>query len=94
MRYLVEVYSGRRVVDLVRAVARLQTAAAGLGAERGLVRHVRTTLIPDDETCLHVLEGPSLEAIEAVVRRAGLLHARIVAVTEAVVRAHDDDLQT
>lgn len=95
-RYLVEVYSRRQVGDLVRAVARARSAAAAVSAEGTPVRHVRTTLIPDDETCFHVFEGPSVEAIDAVVRRAGLRHARIVEATEAVARdpALDEDERT
>lgn len=90
-RYLVEVYSGRRVGDLVRAVARARSAARAVSAEGTPVRHVRTTFIPDDETCFHVFEGPSMEAIDAVVQRAGLRHARIVVATEAVVRDPSPD---
>jgi hypothetical protein len=85
-RYLVEVYSSRRIGDLARAVARARAAAAAVSAEGIPVRHVRATLVPDDETCFHVFEGPSVEAIDQVVRRAGLAHARIVAATEAVAR--------
>lgn len=90
-KFLVEVYSGRRVSDLVRAVARARLAAAAVRAEGTPVRHVRTTLLPDDETCFHVFDAPSMEAIDSVVQRAGLRHARIVAATEAVARDSDPD---
>ncbi|GIW20005.1 MAG: hypothetical protein KatS3mg065_0301 [Chloroflexota bacterium] len=85
-RYLVEVYASRRVADLVEAVARAHAAATAVSSEGVPVRHVRATLVPDDEICFHIFEGPSLESVDAVVRRAGLVHARIVSAMDAVVR--------
>lgn len=53
--------------------------AAELAAREGVsVRYLRTTLVPADETCLHLFEGPSAAVIEAVAARAGLACDRIV----------------
>jgi hypothetical protein len=46
------------------------------------VQYVRTTFLPEDETCFHVFEASSAEAVGAVSRRAGLGPARIVPAVE------------
>ena len=46
--------------------------------EGGHVRYLRTTLVPADETCLHLFEGPSAAVIEAAAARAGFACDRIV----------------
>jgi hypothetical protein len=43
---------------------------------------VRATFLPDDETCFHLVEAPSAEAVAELSRRAGLGRARIVPVVE------------
>jgi hypothetical protein len=43
---------------------------------------VRTTLLPEDETCFHVFDATSADAVGEVGRRAGLNWARIVPAVE------------
>ena len=72
--FLVEVY-----------VARAQDARAAarqLRREAGPVRYVRMTFLPGDETCFHLLEAASAEAVAEVCRRAGLGSPRIVPAVE------------
>jgi hypothetical protein len=42
------------------------------------VTYERSIFIPDDELCLHLLHGPSREAILEAVRRAGISPVRVV----------------
>ena len=43
------------------------------------VRYVRSILVPEDETCFHLFEGPSEEAVRKVGAMAGLAPLRVVA---------------
>lgn len=53
--------------------------AAELAVREGVdVRYLQTTLVPADETCLHLFEAPSVAVMEAVAARAGLACDRIV----------------
>jgi hypothetical protein len=45
------------------------------------VRYVRTLFVAEDETCFHVFDAPSREALVEAARRAGLTALRI---TEAI----------
>ena len=82
--YLVEAYMPCSHAQEARAAARRVTAAAHELARSGAdVRHVRTTFLPDDETCFHLVEAPSANAAEEVSRRAGLGRTRIVRALEA-----------
>jgi hypothetical protein len=47
------------------------------------VRYLRTTYLPDDETCFHVFEADSAAAVEEVSRRARLGRVRVVTAIEA-----------
>jgi hypothetical protein len=63
-------------------------ARAAEGATRSLrdeglaVRYLRSIVIPGDETCFHVFEAPSAEAVREVGRRAAIRFDRIVPVIE------------
>lgn len=82
--YLVEVYLPRAQADEARASGRRARAAAEeLSGEGVSIRYVRTTFLPDDETCFHLFEAPELAAVEEVSRRAALGCARIVGAIEA-----------
>ncbi len=81
--YLVEFYVPRsRARDVHAAGHRARVVAERLSREGMLVRHVRTTFVPDDETCFHLFEAASEEAVGEVCRRAGIGSARIVAAVE------------
>ena len=81
--YLVEVYLPRsRAHDASVSARRVRAAAESLSREGEPIRHVRTTFLPDDETCFHVFEAGSAEVVEAAVGRAGLGRARVVRAVE------------
>ena len=82
--YLAEVYLPRSRAREASATGRRARAAARELSRQGVpIRYVRTTYLPDDETCFHVFEAASAEAVEEASRRAGLGRARIVPVIEA-----------
>jgi hypothetical protein len=81
--YLVETYVPRSGAREARAAGRDARAAAEELAREGIpIRYVRTTFLPDDETCFHVFEAASAEAVGEVCRRAGIGSGRIVAAVE------------
>jgi hypothetical protein len=81
--YLVETYVPRSRSQDARATARrARTIAETLSRGGTPVRYVRTTFLPDDETCFHLFEAASEEAVGEVCRRAGIGSARIVPAME------------
>ncbi len=46
------------------------------------VRYVRMTYLPNDETCFHIFEAASEEAVSEACRRAGIGSGRIVPAVE------------
>jgi hypothetical protein len=87
--YLVEVYLPRSRSDEARAAGRRARAAAEQLSREGVpIRYVRTTFLPDDETCFHLFEAPTPTAVEEVSRRAALGRARIIPAIEASRPAH------
>jgi hypothetical protein len=76
--YLVESYVPRLGERECRAAADRVREAAGDD-----VRYLRTLFVPEDETCFHVVEGRSVEAVGEISRRAGITYSRIVVVTGA-----------
>jgi Protein of unknown function (DUF4242) len=82
--YLVEAYMPRSHAQEARAAGRrARTAAEEVSREGTPVRYVRTTFLPDDETCFHLFEAASAEGVEEVSRRAALGRARVVPAIEA-----------
>ena len=82
-RYLVESYIPRSRAREARAAGRnARTAAEELVREGTPVRYVRTTLLPDDETCFHIFEATTEEAVGETCRRAGIGTVRIVTAIE------------
>ena len=82
--YLVEVYVPRSQAHEARAGGRrARTAAEQLTGEGVPVRYVRTTFLPGDETCFHLLEAATSAAVEEVCRRAELGRVRIVPAIES-----------
>ena len=81
--YLVEAYLPRSPAQEARAAGRRARAAAEELSREGVpIRYVRTTFLPDDETCFHLFEAVSADAVEEVSRRAELGRARIVSALE------------
>jgi hypothetical protein len=69
--YLVEVYLPRSRADEARGSGRRARAAAEEVCSEGVrIRYVRTTFLPDDETCFHLFEASARAAVEEVSRRA------------------------
>ena len=60
-----------------------RAAAEELVREGTPVRYVRMTFLPDDETCFHIFEASSQEAVGEACRRAGIGSGRIVPAVEA-----------
>ena len=82
-RYLVEAYVPRAQVQEAQAAGRRARAAAEQLSREGMaVRHVRTTFLPEDETCFHVFEAGSEEIVREVCRHACLGSPRIVPAVE------------
>jgi len=67
--YLVELYSITADPD--------SAALARLG-DRGTVRYLRSIVIPEDETCLHLVEADSVEQVAEAFEQVGLQADRIV----------------
>lgn len=59
-----------------------EDAARSLRDEGLAVRYLGSIVIPGDETCFHVFEAPSAEAVREVSRRAAIRFERIVPVVE------------
>ena len=49
------------------------------------MRYLRSIYVPEDETCFHLFESPSIEGVEEVGRRAGLVFNRITEAVEPVI---------
>jgi len=78
--YLVELYSPAGSETGPQGVEQIRAAAAALAGEGTDVRYLRSFFIPTDETCFHLFEAASEEAIAQVSRRAAFDYERIVEV--------------
>jgi hypothetical protein len=80
--YLIETYLPRsRVAELEVRAADLRAAVLELRQAGARIRYVRSTFLPEDETCFHIVEGSSLRVVHAAIAHAKLAADRI---TEAV----------
>jgi len=80
--YLVEAYVSRRDEQACsEAAGRARQVAEELSRSGTSVRYLHSLFVAEDETCFHVFEGVSLDAVAEVSRKADLTHARIVPVT-------------
>jgi hypothetical protein len=84
--YLLELYVPRSGAFEQAAVQARQVAAAA--AREGLpVQYLRSLYLADDETCFHVFEAPSREAVAEAARQVGLTDARVTAAVERALDA-------
>jgi hypothetical protein len=82
--YLVEVYLPRSRAHEARATGcRARAAAEQLSREGVPINYVRTMFLPDDETCFHLFEAASAEAVAEASSRAEIGRARVVRAIEA-----------
>ena len=82
--YVVEVYVAESQAHEARAGGRRAHCAAEQLSDEGVpIRYVRTTFLPDDETCFHVFETATTTAVEEVCRRAELGRVRILPAIES-----------
>ena len=81
--YLVEAYIPRSHAQEASAAGRRARAAAEELSRAGVsVAYVRTTFLPNDETCFHLFEAASAEVVEEACNRAELGRARVVPAIE------------
>ena len=84
--FLIEAYEPtRRGASLGDIERRARTATAELSREGTAVRYLRSIYVPADETRFHLIESPSIEAVQEVGRRAGLDFGRISETFEPAV---------
>lgn len=77
--YLVERYAtGLDELRVGALAAQVQVAAEAMTRRGVPVRHVYSIFVPEDETCFHLLEAPSNEAVRAACAWAGFTFERIV----------------
>ena len=83
--FLVEAYEpnghGESLAGIER---RSRSVAAEVTREGTAVRYLRSIYVPADETCFHLFESLSIEGVEEVGRRAGLVFGRITEAVEPV----------
>jgi hypothetical protein len=81
-RYLVESYVPRLAeAECHVAASRARSVADELSRNGTSVRYLHSLFLAEDETCFHVFEAPSVEAVAEASRRAELAHSRIVPVS-------------
>jgi 2-hydroxychromene-2-carboxylate isomerase len=76
--YCLELYlaDGSRAA-LEEAAGRARAAAESFGAGGRSVRYLRSTYLPEDETCLHFFAAASADDVAEAARQAGLSGDRI-----------------
>jgi hypothetical protein len=70
-------------LETIAARVRAAAEAAGLG-------YVRSIFVPDDETCFHVFEAPSVAVVRDALERAELSAQRVVEAVSDEPAAHDN----
>jgi hypothetical protein len=72
--FILETYVARLSAGgLAELVEQARKATAGTA-----VSHLRSYFVPEDDMCMHVFEGPSVAAVQAIADSAGLETERIV----------------
>lgn len=88
--YVVEVYQPKLSADELAHVAARVRIAAGDGP----AAHLRSVFVPSDETCFHLFESPSIDAVRDALASAALAYERIVeAIGVGAVPAHPSPAQ-
>ena len=86
--FLVELYVAQSNAGAVRRDAeRARLAAEALSREGTPVRYLQSIFVPADETCFHLCEAGSADAVREVIRRADLSVGRV---SEVVAEPSDD----
>jgi hypothetical protein len=81
--FLVEVYQpAASETEYRAAIGRLRAAAKALTWEGAPVTYRRSIFVPLDDTCFHLLEAVSFEAVAEVARRAAMRAPRVVEVLD------------
>lgn len=75
--FLVEAYTPEAAA-IAEIEARVRRAAEDLSQTGTPIRHLRSIFVPQDETCFHLFEAPSAEAVREATQRARLAPQRIV----------------
>ena len=76
--YCLEIYlAAGSPAALEEAAGSAQAAAESFGARGRSVRYLRSTYLPEDETCLHFFAAASSEDVAEAARHAGLTGDRI-----------------
>jgi len=76
--YCLEIYlAAGSPAALEEAAGSARAAAEAFGAPGRSVRYLRSTYLPEDETCLHFFAAPSGEDVAEAARQAGLTGHRI-----------------
>jgi hypothetical protein len=84
--YLLESYlAGAGEPDLGDLAEYLNKAAHAFTEEGRSVRYLRSTYVPEDETCFHYVEAPTASVAERFARRAELPFDRILEAKNAAV---------
>ena len=83
--FLVELYVSRTdTLAVERGGERGRLAAEELTREGTPVRYLRSIFVPEDETCFHLYEAATADAVHEVARRAALRFERVAqAVTDS-----------
>lgn len=77
--YLVEGYAPIDPASLTTAVVRIRATALAMTAGGRGVRHLEAILVPEDETCFHLVEASSVEDARELLELAGMSVIRITA---------------
>jgi len=84
LSYLIETYLPRAAQrDPGRLAARARAAVEELSAAGVAIHYVRTTFVPEDETCFHVVDAAERQIVDELCRRAGIENARVVQAVDA-----------
>ena len=76
---MAEAYLARSSSDELGAIAyRVRSAARELAAAGTPVHYLRSTFVPEDETCFHLFEASSADAVSKTTTRAGIGEVRVV----------------